>query len=163
MPDAKLEVRPAGEKGRGVFAAEPIPRGTPVVAMSGRLLATADLTDDLLALQVGPDLWLCSDGTAPDDMMNHSCDPNAGFAGGTLVLHALRDIAAGEEVCWDYSTSLSEPGWELACRCGAAGCRGAVRAWGELAPADRERLRGSALGYLRDMPEVDLSRLPAAG
>ena len=56
-------------------------------------------------------------------------DPNAGFAAGEPVLYALRDIRAGEEVCFDYSTAMSEAGWELECRCGAAGCRGVVRAW----------------------------------
>ena len=44
-------------------------------------------------MQVGPDRWLCSAGEALDDCINHSCDPNAGFATGEPVLYALRDIA----------------------------------------------------------------------
>jgi len=150
MRDPKLDVRPVGPKGRGVFALEPILAGRRIMPLGGRLLPSAALTDDLLALQVGPDLWLCSDGSVPDDMVNHSCDPNAGFSDGEPVLHALRDIASGEEICWDYSTSISEPGWFLECCCGSARCRGIVRPWGELAEADRERLRGQALRYLRE-------------
>jgi hypothetical protein len=149
MLTPKLEVRPSGAKGRGVFTLEPIARGQRILALEGRLLPTAALTDDLLALQVDHDLWLCSDGSHLDDRVNHSCDPNAGFIDGQPVLHALRDITADEEICWDYSTSISEPGWSLECRCGSANCRGIVRSWGELTDADRQRLLPIALQYIR--------------
>jgi hypothetical protein len=105
----------------------------------------------LLAMQVGPDLWLCSDGSSVDDMLNHACAPNTGFLQGDCVLYALRDIAAGEEVTWDYSTSIAEEGWSLNCMCSALNCRGTVRSWGELTPTDRDRLRPWALAYLRTM------------
>jgi hypothetical protein len=150
MSDVKLEVRPAGLKGRGVFAQVPSVRGQRVLALGGRLLPTEALTDDLLALQVDHELWLCSDGSLLDDLVNHCCDANAGFADGEPVLYALRDIAAGEEICWDYSTSISFSGWTLECHCGSARCRGVVRPWGELTAADRARLRPCALRYLRD-------------
>jgi uncharacterized protein len=150
MPDPVLEIRSAGPKGRGMFAGELIAAGRRILAFGGRLLTPAELTDDLLAMQVGDDLWLCSDGWLVDDMVNHSCDPNAGFTDGEPVLYALRDIAAGEEICWDYSTSIAEPGWTLECRCGSARCRSVIRPWGELSSADRERLRGYVLRYLRE-------------
>jgi SET domain-containing protein len=149
MPDPVLEIRSAGAKGRGVFAGEPIAAGCRILTFGGRLLRSGELTDDLLAMQVGDDLWLCSDGSLVDDLVNHSCDPNGGFTDGEPVLHALRDIAAGEEICWDYSTSIAEPGWTLECRCGSTACRGVIRPWGELSVADRERLRGYVLRYLR--------------
>ena len=146
-----LAVRPAGPKGKGVFARTFIAAGRPVTVMTGRVLTTAELTDDLLAMQVGSDRWLCSDGSSVDDMLNHSCDPNLGFTKGDWALSALRNIPVGEELTWDYSTSIADAGWFLECRCGAAICRGVVRPWGELAEADRERLRPVALGYLRGL------------
>jgi SET domain-containing protein len=149
MNDELLEVRPAGAKGLGGFAVRPIPAGTRVIQIAGWVLPSDQLTDDLLALQIGPDLWLCSDGSSLDDRINHSCDPNLGFLHGDPVLYALRDIAAGEEVAWDYSTSLAEPGWSLDCACRSPSCRRVVRSWGELSPADRDRLRPVALAYLR--------------
>jgi SET domain-containing protein len=145
----ELDVRPAGPKGKGVFARSPIPGGRRVIEMTGRLMPSADLTDDMLAMQVGADLWLCSDGSSVDDMLNHSCDPNLGFARGDWTLYATRDIAAGEELTWDYSTSIAEDGWSLDCRCRAPNCRGVVRPWSELSPADRDRLRPVALDFLR--------------
>ena len=155
MKDAKppyaprLEVRQTERRGRGVFALEPIARGRRILEFQGRILMSAELTDDLLAMQIGPDEWLCSDGSLLDDCVNHSCDPNAGFLDGEAVLFALRDIAADEEITWDYSTSIAEAGWTLDCRCGSPRCRGLVRAWGELEPETRERLRYVTLRYLR--------------
>jgi SET domain-containing protein len=149
MRTPSLEVRNSGAKGRGVFATKPIKRGQRILALEGQLLRTDQLTDDLLALQVGQDLWLCSDGSHLDDFINHSCDPNAGFIDGELVLHALRDIPAGEEICWDYSTSISEPGWSLECLCGSPRCRKIVLPWSELTAKERENLTPCALRYLR--------------
>jgi hypothetical protein len=150
MSEPRLEIRQTQAKGRGVFAQEAIVRGRRILEFQGRILATSELTDDLLAMQVGPDEWLCSDGSLLDDCVNHACDPNAGFLDGAPILYALRDIAAGEEIGWDYSTSIGEPGWTLECRCGSPLCRGVVRSWPELTPAQRERLRPLALSYLRD-------------
>jgi SET domain-containing protein len=147
--NAALHIRQTADRGRGLFATEPIAKGSRLLEMRGQVFAEADLPEEGMAMQVGDDLWLYSTGDQLDDCGNHSCDPNAGFITGLPVLHALRDIAAGEEVCWDYSTSIGYAGWVLACRCGSATCRGMVRSWGELAPADRERLRTFALAYLR--------------
>jgi SET domain-containing protein len=151
LEEPKLEVRLTANKGRGVFALEPIAKGRRILEFQGRLLTTDELTEDLLAMQVGSDLWLASDGSLLDDCVNHSCDPNAGFGYGEAVLYALRDIAAGEEIGWDYSTSIAWPGWTLECRCGSGNCRGIVRSWPELEAADRERLRPIALRYLREV------------
>jgi hypothetical protein len=144
-----LEVRATANIGRGVYATELIKKGTCLVVCQGWLAATDALTDDCLAMQVGPDLWLCSKGETLDDCINHSCDPNAGFITGEPALFALRDIAVGEQITWDYSTSIAEPGWTLTCLCGSVNCRGMVYSWWELSDAERTRLRGVALAYMR--------------
>jgi hypothetical protein len=147
-----LEVRITPDRGRGLFARRPFTAGQRILEMKGWLAKTADLSDDWLAMQVGPDLWLCSSGDLDDDCGNHSCDPNTGFTTGEPILFALRDIPAGDEICWDYSTSIGEAGWSLECRCGSPKCRGVVRSWPELTAAERDRLRGTALSYLRILP-----------
>jgi uncharacterized protein len=149
VKDPKLETRLTESKGRGLFTLERISKGRRILVFGGHVLATAELTDDLLAMQIDDDLWLCSDGSRLDDCANHSCDPNAGFQDGEAVLYALRDIEPGEEIVWDYSTSIGWPGWTLECRCGSARCRRVVRSWEELGPEERERLRGNALRYLQ--------------
>lgn len=59
--------------------------------------------------------------------VNHCCDPNAGFHG-QIFLVAMRDIAQGEEVTFDYAMCLGDgqhaAPYRLQCHCGSAQCRG---------------------------------------
>ena len=61
----------------------------------------------------------------PDRHINHSCDPNAyeQFAGEISTIVARRDIAAGEEITFDYNINTSG-GDSWPCHCGAVRCRG---------------------------------------
>jgi SET domain-containing protein len=99
-------------------------------------------------MQIEDDLWLCSDGSLTDDCINHSCDANTGFARNDLILYALRDIAPEEELSWDYSTSISVPGWSLVCFCESKHCRRVVLPFGELTSEQQLRLGPISLRYL---------------
>ncbi len=144
-----MEVRVSETAGRGVFATRPIPGGTFLCQCTGTLRNTADLRPDMYAMMVGEDLWLTSPGENVDDYFNHSCEPNVGFPTGEAAFIALRDIAGGEELCWDYSTSMTEAGWAMPCMCGAPKCRQTIRAFQELPAEDRRRLLPWALDYIR--------------
>ncbi|HKC81670.1 MAG TPA: SET domain-containing protein [Gemmatimonadaceae bacterium] len=157
-----LIVGDAGSKGRGVFAAQAISAGSLVAKIGGRLCHTADIPDGYDAVQVGDDDWLCSDGTRIDDLINHSCDANVGFLTGEPELYAIRNIAAGEEICWDYSTSINETGWRMECECGSHKCRSAVLPFSELSPVDQERLLPITLRYLRDSVITLTSKSPTS-
>ncbi len=147
---AALEVRETQRKGRGVFTTAPIAAGTRIVAIAGKKYRAGDIPPEALAMQIDDDWWLCSEGENLDDYINHSCVPNTGFVHNNPVLYALRDIAAGEELSWDYSTSISESGWNLACLCEATSCRGIVLPFGELSPEQQRRLEPIALAYLQN-------------
>ena len=56
--------------------------------------------------------------------INHSCEPNVGFAG-NIVLVAMRDIAAGEELTTDYAL-FDDHDEAMECRCGTPSCRGTI-------------------------------------
>ena len=77
----------------------------------------------------------------PDDWapQNHSCAPNARYAGLDVV--AVRDIAAGEELTLDYGELLNEEAEPFHCRCGAPGCRGLVTGRAGNSVTAREQLR----------------------
>jgi SET domain len=147
---AALEVRETQHKGCGVFTTAPIAAGTRIVAIAGQKYRTRDIPPEALAMQIDDDLWLCSEGENLDDYINHSCAPNIGFIHNDPVLYALRDIAAAEELTWDYSTSISESGWNLACLCEAKSCRGTVLPFGELTLEQQKRLAPLALAYLQN-------------
>ena len=90
--------------------------------------------------QVDHDLFIPPYGCL-DDFTNHSCDPSCGLRvhsqGFDMI--ALRDLAAGDELTYDYSTHQEHPGGEIICLCGAASCRGVVRNFSTLPPALRRR------------------------
>jgi hypothetical protein len=71
----------------------------------------------------------------PDAFINHSCSPNAELRLlGGFYLYSLKEIAAGEEVTFDYAT-LYPPAWSMKCRCGSPACRGMIR--GTRSPGSR--------------------------
>jgi SET domain-containing protein len=144
----KFDIRQSAQHGRGVFAAAPIAMGEEILRFTGPLLTPAEIRADLYHLQIGEALYLGPSGEA-DDYVNHSCTPNSGFRDG-LTLVAMRDIAAGEEITWDYSTAIDEAGFPgFDCQCGAAACRGRVRSFRDLDAATRARLAPWVLPYLR--------------
>ena len=133
--DPALEVRPLiGREGRGVFARRRFQPGELILVWGGRIITGAQLAllpPDKRAwmLQIDEDLFQLTDhdeiGLA--DQVNHSCDPNAGILG-HIALVAMHPIIPGEEITFDYATTDSTRFCEFECWCGAADCRGHVRA-----------------------------------
>lgn len=129
----KIELRENTLAGRGVVAVEDISRDEIVAIKAGNIVTrdeigavTRDAGD--FALQIDDDFYIAPRTPAEaDDMsvyINHSCDPNVGFRG-QIVYVAMRDIAAGEELCHDYAMERSDD-YSLDCRCGSPLCRGKV-------------------------------------
>ncbi len=65
--------------------------------------------------------------------INHACRPNceADEQDGRIFIKALRKIAAGDELFYDYGLTVDErytPALkkQYGCRCGTAGCRGTM-------------------------------------
>lgn len=142
---------PSRVHGLGVFTNVAIAQGTAVFEFGGPVIRGEQITPEMRVMQVGPDAYVAEDIAADyiENYINHCCEPNLGFTHGTLTLHALRDIAAGEELFWDYSTSIHDPDWCVPCGCGARGCRRIIRGYASLSEADRRRLAPMTLAYLR--------------
>ncbi|MBZ0276028.1 MAG: SET domain-containing protein [Anaerolineae bacterium] len=166
----KLAYAPLPEKGFfGVFARESIPAGELLVMWAGELVHTDGLAaiPDLLrsrSIQVEDDLFLVPTQTEPADFINHSCDPNAALSG-QIALVARRDIAPGEEICYDYAMSDGSAYDEFECRCGAAVCRGHVNGDDWRRPELQERYRGHFSPYLQRRIEQatdNAGHMPAA-
>jgi hypothetical protein len=126
--------------GRAVFAAQAFEPSQPILVLNGRLLDPAGVlvlgADGVYALQVGHREYL--DLTPPARYLNHSCDPNAGIVK-DRVLIALRPIMPGEEIRFDYSTTMSEDRWTMGCRCGEQLCRRVILAFHHLPPITQNR------------------------
>jgi hypothetical protein len=129
----KTEKRESAIDGRGLFARQEIAAGEVVVVKGGYVLTKAQR--DELGKKLGPaeiqiteDLFIgpVARRQREGGMMhlNHCCEPNLGVQG-QVVYVALRDIAAGEELTFDYAMTDDEP-YEMNCRCGRPSCRGTI-------------------------------------
>lgn len=129
----KVEKRTSPIEGRGLFAVDDIAAEEPVCVKGGHVFDRA-VRDGLAKtlgpaeIQIGDDLFIGP--MTPENReagmmhLNHSCDPNVGIVG-QIAFHAMRDIAAGEELTFDYATG-DDDDWEMDCACGAQGCRGRI-------------------------------------
>ena len=149
----KAEARPAEEKGWGSFAVEPIAAGETVAAFGGWMV-TSEVLENLnhdrqsRSIQVDSDLYLVSDETPEaGDMLNHSCEPNCGLLGQTLLI-AMRDIAPGEELCFDYAMCDASDYDEFRCRCKQPNCREVVTGSDWRDPVLQEKYAGWFSPYL---------------
>ena len=113
--------------GLGLFAVADVPAGVAILNFTGELIGLEEVLasgiDESYPLQVGPTSYLDLDSRSR--VVNHSCAPNAGLRSDRILV-ALRDIHRDEEICYDYSTTMSERRWTMQCLCGEPKCRGTV-------------------------------------
>jgi hypothetical protein len=79
---------------------------------------------------------------------------------GQITLIALRDIAVGEEVCFDYATCDGSPYDEFECECGAPSCRKHITGRDWRRPELWERYCGYFSPYLQRRIERLKAGLP---
>lgn len=131
-PNGPISIRITDKKGWGVFADALILHKQRVFKLTGQttdydticaLVDSGKLRNDD-PLHIGEGIFLILDSLS--NLFNHSCDPNLGIRG-EGKLFALRDIMPGEELCYDYSTTVppgwSSADWSMECHCGSAICR----------------------------------------
>jgi hypothetical protein len=132
-----LRVGPTVRGDRGVFANQTIVRGSRLFICGGSVLSLSDedsLPSECADKPIEISEWFSLGPRTDTDIplvpqhyVNHSCNPNAGWEG-QLTLVALRNILAGEEVCYDYcmvmqSNASSGSYWSMNCECRQSTCR----------------------------------------
>ena len=144
--------------GRGLFAIETISAGEVVAVKGGHIVDTATLralpahlqeTD--IQIAEGLHLAALTDDEFETVMLfiNHSCDANVGIAG-NVVLVAMRDVAAGDELTLDYCLFDAAPTTPMECRCGSASCRRLITADDWRRPELQARYAGWFSRYVAD-------------
>ena len=129
MDDTKSKVllNASPIEGMGIFAAVDIPRGAPVLQIDDSRAVTPE--NPLREGELERHCDYLAGGKVvlmqpPERHINHSCDPNTFVKtiNGVRYVFALRPIAAGEEVTYDYCINgYGDTVWE--CECGSARCR----------------------------------------
>lgn len=145
--------------GKAIFATVDINKGEFVQEFTGKILREKFIPHSYSGsrdryMQVGPDEYMGPSGDF-DDLINHSCDPNCGmrFDSRGTYLVAIRDIKEGEEVTWDYSTTLLSTDWVMKCRCRQPSCRKVIGDFFSLDPSLQKKYLDLdvILPYIRDM------------
>jgi len=142
----RIQVRRSGIHGKGVFALRPLRKGEVVIEYTGELITWREAIrrhphdpqdphhtfffhiDDqrVIDAKVGGNAarWI-----------NHACRPNceADEQDGRVYIKALRSIACGAELFYNYGLSVDErytPTLKklYGCRCGSRGCSGTMLA-----------------------------------
>lgn len=110
--------------GKGLFAKQNILVGTRLCSIEGQHLSFKETLllgeKESHCIQIGVNEYLFCE--PPFLYSNHSCNPNCGI-NARFELVTLKNIGAGEELFWDYSTSMLERHWTMNCLCGSSNCR----------------------------------------
>ena len=142
----RIQVRKSGVHGKGVFVLRPIAAGERIIEYVGQRITWPE------AMRRHPHNPLDPNHTfyfhIDDDhvidanvagnasrWINHACAPNcqADEIDGRVFVSALRELAPGDELFYDYGLVIDERYTaklkkEYACRCGSRPCRGTLLA-----------------------------------
>ena len=139
-----FELRRSPIHGLGAFAIRNIPKRTRVIEYAGERInnQVADRRyDDESMRRHHTFLFILSQRTVVDAayngnearFVNHSCDPNCEtlIDGGKVWIQAIKPIAAGEEITYDYQYEDDKDYTQkdylfYGCVCGARNCRGTI-------------------------------------
>lgn len=147
----RIQVRRSGVHGKGVFALQDIAEGETLIEYVGEVISWDEAQDrhphdpedpnHTFYFHVNEDRVIDAlYGGNSSRWINHSCDPNceADEDNDRIFIKAIRNIAAGEELNYDYGLIIDEPYTkklkaEYPCWCGSANCRGTL-----LSPKERK-------------------------
>lgn len=137
----RIQVRRSGVHGKGVFAIKPIAAGERIIEYKGEIITWPealrrhphDPSDPNHTFYFHIDDKHVIDANVNGNAarwINHACEPNcqADETDGRVFIEALRDIAPGEELFYDYGLIIDERYTpklkkQYECRCGSPRCR----------------------------------------
>lgn len=152
-----FEIQRSSIQGRGAFARRKIRKGTRIIEYTGERVshdeADRRYDDDHMdrhhTFLFTLNRKTCIDAAVNGNearFINHSCDPNceAVIDDGHIWIEALRTIAQGEELAYDYQYEREDDAGEddekrYPCLCGSQKCRGTI-----LAPRKRTQKAGAS-------------------
>ncbi|MBI2391710.1 MAG: SET domain-containing protein-lysine N-methyltransferase [Deltaproteobacteria bacterium] len=139
----KVKVKRSRVHGQGLFAAEDIAEGTPIIEYTGERVTRAearrryasrpDAAVQLLAIDARTSIDGAVGGSDAR-FANHACSPNAQLLvyKKRVFLVAIEPIAKGEEITYDYALEITgdvdaiTAMVETVCSCGSPECRGTM-------------------------------------
>ena len=142
----RIQVRPSGVHGKGVFSTATLKKGEVIIEYKGEVIDWQEALrrhphdpkdpDHTFYFHVDEHNVIDAKyGGNAARWINHACTPNceADEIDGRIFIKALRKIAPGTELFYDYGLIIDEPYTkklkkQFECRCGTKGCRGTMLA-----------------------------------
>jgi hypothetical protein len=145
-----LIIRSSAIHAAGCYTTAPVVNGARIVEYTGPRI-TKDQADKKYEDSPTTYLFGIRDGSRVIDghgiamFINHSCDPNCETdeVRGRVWIRAIRDIAPGEELTYDYNLYDGDDD-EAFCNCGAVACRKSMYSPEELTRRARAAKRATA-------------------
>ena len=152
----RMQVRRSGVHGKGVYALRDLAEGETLIEYGGEVISWRealrrhphDPSNPNHTFYFHIDDKHVIDGKQGGNSsrwINHSCEPNceADEDGGRVFIKALRNIAAGQELFYDYGLIIDARHTpkllaEYPCWCGAKNCRGTL-----LAPKEKKSVNAA--------------------
>jgi SET domain-containing protein len=137
----RIQVRQSGVHGKGVFALQDIAKGETVIEYIGEIISAQEAEDrhphdpsdpnHTFYFQIDDDHVIDAlHGGNSARWINHSCAPNCkpSVEDGRVFIKAKKNIAAGDELNYDYGLIIDEPITQklmaqYPCWCGSSNCR----------------------------------------
>jgi len=127
-----LIIRSSDIHASGCFTTTAIRKGARVAEYTGPVLTKAEADAAYKNARITylfglGDGSMVIDGQCTAKYINHSCEPNCESVekNGRVWIKAIRSIAAGEEITYDYCLYDGDDD-DAACNCGAGNCRGTM-------------------------------------
>jgi uncharacterized protein len=156
---SRIKVRRSKVHGSGVFAAQRIRKGQRIMEYLGERISHAeadrryenkDASDNHTFLFIVDRKTVIDAGAGGNEarLINHSCEPNCEsvIESRRVFIEALRSIAPGEELAYDYQIQRDKDDPAnvdevFACRCRAENCRGTMLWPAKRATTSKQRKR----------------------
>lgn len=144
-----------GMKGIGTFALRNFTKGEVLAVFGGNVITYEGLEECSAerksnCIQITETLYLVPTSVGPGDHINHSCSPNAGIHG-QIVLVAMRDIQADEEICYDYAMTDTSDYDEFECLCNTSDCRKRITGSDWKIPELQRKYEGYFSSYVQNL------------
>ena len=142
-----LIIRSSSIHAAGCYTTRPVKKGMRVCEYAGPRFTKAEADAryqgrDITYLFSCGDDGIVIDGFGTAMFINHSCNPNCQTVDvrGHIYIIALRNIAAGEELTYEYNLHDSDDS-DADCYCGALACRGTMFSEEEVVRRKRREAR----------------------
>ena len=148
--DIHFQLKSSEDRGSGVFTKNSFKRED--VVMRG-VIEKIEYVNHVGVSQMGKNEYFAPIGLMA--LVNHSCSPNCGIRineTGAQDYVAMRDIASGEEITFDYAMqNYIIDHFPISCLCGSLECRGSIGGWVDLPETKRHKYKSFVAPYLLEL------------